>query len=41
MGGCWEARGVEVDAGGIGETSRDTQRRPAWPSRREIVGSAI
>jgi len=41
MGGCWTARGVEVDAGGIGETPGDAQRRPARSSRREIVGSTI
>jgi hypothetical protein len=41
MDGCWTARGVEGDAGGIGETPRGVQRRPACPSRREIVKSTI
>jgi hypothetical protein len=41
MGGCWAARGVEGDAGGIGETPGGAQRRPACPSRREIMGSSI
>jgi hypothetical protein len=41
MGGCWATRGVEGDAGGIGETPRGVQRRPAYPSRREIVESII
>jgi len=41
MGGCWTTRGVEGDAGGIGETPRGGQRRPSRPSRREIVGSII
>ncbi len=29
MGGCWATRGVEANAGGIGETPRGAQRRPA------------
>jgi hypothetical protein len=41
VGGCWTARGVEVDAGGIGETPCDVQRRPPRASRREIVESII
>jgi hypothetical protein len=41
MGGCWTARGVEGDARGIGETPGVAQRRPACPSRREIVKSTI
>jgi hypothetical protein len=41
MGGCWATRGVEADAGGIGETPRGAQRRPARPSRREIMESPI
>jgi len=41
MGGCWAARGVEVNAGGIGETPGGVQRRPACPLRREIVKSTI
>jgi hypothetical protein len=41
MGGCWGTRGVEANAGGIGETPCGAQRRPANPSRREIVESII
>jgi len=41
MGGCWATRGVEANAGGIGKTPRAVQRRPARPSRREIVESTI
>jgi hypothetical protein len=41
MGGCWATPGVEGNAGGIGETPRGAQRRPACPSRREIVESTI
>jgi hypothetical protein len=41
VGGCWTVRGVEGDAGGIGETPGDVQRRPPRPSRREIVESTI
>jgi hypothetical protein len=41
MGGCWATRGVEANAGGIGETPGGDQRRPACPSRREIVESTI
>jgi len=41
MGGCWATRGVEGDAGGIGETPGGVQRRPACPSCREILKSTI
>jgi hypothetical protein len=41
MGGCWATRGVEANAGGIGETPGGAQRRPACQSRREIMESAI
>jgi hypothetical protein len=41
MGGCWATRDVEGDAGGIGETPRSVQRRPACTSRREIAESTI
>jgi hypothetical protein len=41
MGGCWAMRGVEGDAGGIDETPRGVQRRPACRSHREIVESTI
>jgi hypothetical protein len=41
MGGCRATRGVEGDAGGIGETPGGVLRRSAYPSRREIVDSTI
>jgi len=41
MGGCWTTRGIEGDAGGIGEMPGGVQRRAACPSRREIVESTI
>jgi hypothetical protein len=41
MGGCWATRGVEGDAGGIGETPWGVQRRPAHRARREIGGSTV
>jgi len=41
MGGCWTTRGVEANAGGIGEAPGGVQRRPACPSRSEIVESTI